>query len=114
ALVGAGVVELLAREMTADLQRLRDEGRVAAKRAGETRRIDLETKGVRFGHLLVDPDGRIDPRGVEGVSHDLVVRPFGWNGHTAALRAMVEDELAIHHGIQSHHLATTADPARIG
>src|SRR5690606_12109481 len=52
--------------------------------------------------------------GVEGVSHDLVVRPFGWNGHTADLRTMIEDELAIHHGMQSEWLARTAGPERVG
>src|SRR5271157_1881617 len=49
ALMGAGLIELLAREMTADLQAIRAAAIAEACATGKDARADLVTKGVRFG-----------------------------------------------------------------
>ena len=40
----------------------------------------LESKGVAFGRLGVEPDGSVDLSQVEGVDADLVIRPFSQKG----------------------------------
>ena len=113
-LVGAGIVELLGREMSAELGRAREALVAKAKAEGKPARGPLVAKGVSFGELEVRPDGLLDGTGVVGVDTDLVVKPFGWKGHFASLRDIVEDELNVHHGMQSTWLVERAEPARIG
>lgn len=114
ALVGAGLLELVAHEMSADLARRRGALLDAARSAGTPRRAELSTKGISFGFLTARPDGSIDTSEVSGIDADLVVRPFGWKGHTATLREFVESELATHHGMQSEFFVATASSARKG
>jgi mono/diheme cytochrome c family protein len=114
ALTGAGFVEILASEISAELARKRDALVAAAKANGGTVREPLTAKGVSFGFLGASADGSIDTRDVKGVEPDLVIRPFGWKGHTATIREMVEYELATHHGMQSDHLVANASPSLLG
>src|SRR5271163_4127032 len=60
ALTGAGLVELLAREMTADLQTIRADAVAKARASGADVRADLVSKGVRFGFITAHPDGVVD------------------------------------------------------
>jgi hypothetical protein len=112
-LVGAGLVELLAREMTAELQAIADKAAESADPKGGVR-IDLVAKGISFGFLTVASDGSVSWDDVQGVDRDLVVKPFGWKGHAASLREMVEDELNLHHGMQTTHLAEHGAAERVG
>lgn len=114
ALLGMGVLERLAQEMSAELAQQRDGLVRAAKRADGPLKVDLQAKGVSFGWLGVLADGSLDTRGLEGVAPDLVVRPFGWKGERGTLREVIEDEAALHLGMQSDHLARTGSPARVG
>ena len=103
---GAGYIEMLAREMTADLQSIRDS--LTPGQAGE-----LVTKGVRFGVLRRSPDGRWDTSQVEGLPAvslssagaagppDLIVRPWHQAGRVASLREFSNNAFNHHHGIQS-------------
>lgn len=50
---GSGVIEMLAREMSADLHAIRDEARQLAEGKGLPVRRLLETKGVSFGAITV-------------------------------------------------------------
>lgn len=100
-LFGAGLVELLAREMTRDLQALRARALNEARRSGEQLSVELQTKGVTFGTLTVMPDGRVDPNGIEGVDHDLVIRPFSHKGVMTSLRQFTINALNHHHGMQA-------------
>jgi len=106
-LLGLGAVELLAREMSVELRAAADAARERA--ASEQQRIEqpLHAKGISFGVVAALPDGSFDYEGVQGVDHDLVVRPFGWKGHQATLRDMTEESLQIHQGLVSKriHLA---------
>ncbi|MDH3234754.1 MAG: hypothetical protein OEQ29_14635 [Alphaproteobacteria bacterium] len=101
ALFGAGLIELLAREMTAELQAQRNTALSAARATGEAVSAALSTKGVGFGALTAAPDGTVDVSGVEGVDPDLVIRPFGQKGVSVSLRQFTVSALNAHHGIQA-------------
>ena len=88
ALMGAGLVELLAREMTADLQAIRAAAIAEACATGKDARADLVTKGVRFGSIVAHPDGIVDLDAIDGVDSDLIVRPFSRKGVFTSLQAI--------------------------
>ncbi len=95
-LFGVGGVELLAREMTQDLQDLE---RQALRNPGKS--IVLESKGIRFGSISADEHGTLDTSNVQGVDADLVVRPFGRKGDVASIREFDVDAMAFHLGMQA-------------
>ena len=113
---GSGYVEMLAREMTADLQAIRD----AITPGGSAA---LTTKGVDFGSLSRRPDGRWDTRQVKGLpgaslvpddSADppsLVIRPFHQAGRVVSLREFTNNAFNHHHGMQtSERFGDGTDP----
>lgn len=103
---GAGYLEMLARQMTEDLQHIRD-----SIRLGETK--DLVAKGVSFGKLTLTKEGLWDTAKVEGLprlsllstgSHDppiLVIRPWHQASNVVSLREFTNTAFNHHHGIQS-------------
>jgi len=103
---GAGYLEMVARQMTGDLQTIRD-----TIRAGETR--DLIAKGVRFGSLSRTKDGLWDTSKVEGLGRlslitagstsppTLIVRPWHQASNVVSLREFSNTAFNQHHGIQS-------------
>ncbi len=93
-LFGAGGVELLAKEMTDDLQALR-----ADAEQGPGQVVSLITKGIDFGTIVFE-DGDFDTSAVEGVAADLVVRPFGRKGEFATVRAFDVGAMQFHLGMQ--------------
>ncbi len=97
---GAGVLELLAAEMTEELHERRRVALAQAKTSGQKKGVKLVAKGVSFGRLEARPDGTVDLTGVNGVEADLVVRPFGWKGTHSTLRGIVEESFQIHLGVQ--------------
>ncbi len=97
---GAGLIELLAREMTADLQAQRMAALRTARATGKAFSIDLNSKDVSFGRLTAHADGSVDVSDFDGVDTDLVVRPFGQKGVFASLRQFTVNALNHHHGIQ--------------
>jgi cytochrome c peroxidase len=105
AMMGAGLIELLAREMTGELLAARESARAEARSSGSAARRELRAKGVSFGAVTVLPDGRVDPREIEGVDWDLVVRPFHQKGAVASLRDFTNTALNQHHGIQTSERA---------
>jgi mono/diheme cytochrome c family protein len=118
ALLGDGYVQQLGIEMTAELQ-----GEIAAakKQAAATGHFVtamLTSKGISFGSAVARPNGVVDSSNVAGVDVDLVVRPFGWKGTTAALRRFIEGALQAHHGMQAETLiavnCATPIPERVG
>jgi Di-haem oxidoreductase, putative peroxidase len=114
ALVALGVVQALAREMTRDLQKQRDDLVRDASRAGDAREARLTSKGVDFGALRVTPRGEVDASGVRGVDQDLVVKPFGWKGTLASFTDFAAEALQIHMGVQSDVLLASASPEVVG
>jgi Di-haem oxidoreductase, putative peroxidase len=112
ALIGAGVVQALAEEMTAELAAERATA-VARARAGHAAvDLDLVAKGVELGTLHVTAAGRVDTRDVHGVDPDLVVRPFGWKGTAATINEFLAEATALHFGITSADLLATNPTAR--
>ena len=101
ALMGAGLVELLAREMTADLQAIRADAVKRACASGAEVRADLVSKGVRFGWIVAHPDGMVDLDSVDGVDADLIVRPFSRKGVFTSLRQFTINALNVHHGMEA-------------
>lgn len=103
---GAGYIELLAREMTADLRVIRD-----ALQAGQS--APLTSKGVSFGQLARRADGTWDTSAVNGLPApslasagaaappSLILRPFHQAGAVISLRQFTNNAFNHHHGIQS-------------
>ena len=100
-LMGSGLVELLAREMTADLQAIRAAAIAEAYATGKDAHADLVTKGVRFGSIVAHPDGIVDLDAIDGVDADLIVRPFSRKGVFTSLRQFTINALNIHHGMEA-------------
>ena len=87
---GAGPIEMLAREMTADLQ-----AQSAAITSDGT--YTLTTKGIDFeievaGGVVVE---------AEGIDHDLIVKPFHQAGKVISLREFSANAMNHHHGMQA-------------
>ncbi|WP_282608977.1 di-heme oxidoredictase family protein [Pelagibius sp. Alg239-R121] len=100
-LMGSGLIELLAREMTLELQTTRRQALRDARKTGQPQKIDLVSKGVSFGHITATPDGMIDLDAIEGIDSDLVIRPFGQKGVMTSLRQFSVNALNHHHGLQA-------------
>lgn len=98
---GSGLQELLAREMTVDLEALREQALKDARASGKVITVDLTTKGVDFGTLTVSPDGMLDTSRIDGIDPDLVVRPFSQKGVFPSLRNFTVNVLNAHHGMEA-------------
>jgi hypothetical protein len=105
-MLGAGYLEMLARQITVDLQRTRD-----SLKLGETK--ELVSKGISFGKLTFTKAGLWDTSKVEGLgrlsllsadSHHpptLVIRPWHQASNVVSLREFTNTAFNHHHGIQS-------------
>lgn len=98
---GAGYIEMLARQMTADLQAIRDSLPAGASAA-------LVTKGVSFGTLTRVSQTVWDTSQVIGLAApslagnppSLIIRPFHQAGAVVSLRQFTNNAMNHHHGIQ--------------
>ena len=102
---GSGFVELLAREMTRDLQRIEEQAIEEARERGQIVRKPLISKGVDFGVIAAHPRGFTYTTEVEGVDGDLIVKPFIAKGVVTSLREFTNTALIQHHGMVSYELA---------
>jgi hypothetical protein len=105
-LFGAGYLEMLARQITEDLQKIRD-----SLKLGQAK--PLASKGIRFGKIKRRSDGLWDTTDVEGlpwaslISHgpqdppSLVIRPWHQAGNVVSIREFTNTAFNQHHGIQS-------------
>ncbi len=96
ALHGGGALQILAREITDELQRY-----IQAAPRPNVQDLRLQVQGVDFGTVKLMPDGRVDTSQLRAIDPDLVVRPFGWKGTHATLRRFAEEAFQVHHGLQS-------------
>ncbi|MCC6320014.1 MAG: hypothetical protein IT438_01080 [Phycisphaerales bacterium] len=99
-MMGSGPIEMLAREMSVQLGQIRERARADAQSTGQAQRRELRAKGIRFGHITVLPDGKIDPAEIQGVDWDLIVKPFNHKGAVASLREFTNNAMNHHHGMQ--------------
>lgn len=103
---GSGFIEMLARQMTADLQAIRD-----TTKPGESN--SLVTKGISFGIIARKLDGTWDTSRVEGLPApglatkdstdppDLIIRAFHQAGAVVSIRQFTNNAFNHHHGMQS-------------
>lgn len=113
---GAGYLEMLARQITNDLQCIRD-----AMQRGQTK--ELVAKGISFGKLTLTKGGLWDTTAVTGLprqslittsSNDppkLIIRPWHQAGNVVSIREFTNNAYNHHHGIQStERFGTDTDP----
>jgi Di-haem oxidoreductase, putative peroxidase len=102
---GSGFVEMLARQMTADLQAERD-----ATTSGSS--SYLMSKGVSFGILTHKADGTWNTSQVQGLAApslssqgttppSLIIRPMHQAGNVVSIRQFSNNAFNHHHGMQS-------------
>ncbi|HMS16991.1 MAG TPA: di-heme oxidoredictase family protein, partial [Planctomycetota bacterium] len=112
---GSGFIELLAREMTAELHAARDLLIPAAQTSGLPQSVALMSKGVSFGTLTALPSGALDTSLVVGVDGDLIIKPFHQKGVVVSLREFTNNAMNHHHGMQSaERFGLGADPDNDG
>lgn len=103
---GSGYTEMLARQITADLQTIRDGIEPGGSAA-------LVSKGLSFGTLARAADGSWDSAGIEGLvppsvasagpdaPPNLIIRPFHQAAAVISLRQFTNNAMNHHHGIQA-------------
>ena len=103
---GSGFIEMLARQITADLQGIRDSLAPGGSKA-------LISKGVSFGTIARGANGSWDVSKVEGIPAaslvrsgagdppSLILRPFHQAGRVVSLREFSNNAFNHHHGMQS-------------
>jgi hypothetical protein len=103
---GSGYIEMLARQVTADLQAIRDATPPGSQRP-------LVSKGISFGAIRHKTDGTWDTSMVSGIpwpslrpagaKHEpsLAIRPLHQAGNVISLREFANNAFNHHHGIQS-------------
>ncbi len=103
---GSGFIEMLARQITSDLQTIRN-----GLAPGES--AELTSKGISYGVLSRDADGSWDTSAVEGLPSaslstdgpddppNLIIRPFHQAGAVVSLREFTNNAFNHHHGIQT-------------
>ena len=107
---------MLARQITADLQAIRD----ATPPGGAS---PLVSKGISYGAIARRADGSWDASGVEGIAlpslattgpadpPSLIIRPFHQAGNVVSLRQFTNNAFNHHHGIQPvERFGVDADP----
>lgn len=112
---GSGFVEMLARQMTADLQAERN-----ATPPG--RSIRLMSKGISFGTLTHNIDGSWNVSRVQGLAApslsssgttppSLIIRPLHQAGNVVSIRQFTNNAFNHHHGMQSEErFGLNSDP----
>src|SRR6266700_650398 len=103
---GSGFIEMLARQITADLQSIRDTTPLGGSSV-------LISKGITFGAIRRNANGTWDTSHVVGISAlslkttgpkdppTLIIRPFHQAGNVVSLREFTNSAFNHHHGMQS-------------
>ena len=106
-LFAAGAVQVLAEEMTEELQAQQAAASAHVCTTNQPTTVTLNAKGITFGELIIIPQATtpcsvtVDTSGVVGVNPDLVVRPFQWKGVIASVRAFNRDAAHQELGMQA-------------
>ncbi|MCB9833592.1 MAG: hypothetical protein H6807_14075 [Planctomycetes bacterium] len=93
-LFGAGGIEAVGKEMTTDLQALKQQAFLNPNTV-----VSLDTKGINFGSISYD-GSNFDYSNVAGIDQDLVVRPFGRKGEFFTTRDFDRGAMQFHFGMQ--------------
>jgi hypothetical protein len=113
---GSGYIEMLARQITEDLQAIRDSTPPGTSRP-------LVSKGISFGTIARLADGRWVTTGVNGLAPpsltttgpanppSLIIRPFHQAGNVVSIRQFSNNAFNHHHGIQTtERFGSDTDP----
>jgi Di-haem oxidoreductase, putative peroxidase len=111
---GSGFIEMLARQMTAELQEERNHTSTGAS-------VVLTSKGVSFGTLKHNADGTWDVSQVQGIPApslvttnstppSLIIRPLHQVGNVVSVRQFSNNAFNHHHGIQAEERFGLGDP----
>jgi cytochrome c peroxidase len=106
-----GAIQRLAEEMTDELQDIRQLARNSACQTRDPVTRSLVAKGIRFGSLTVQRTAtnpcalKEDTTRVQGISEDLIVRPFQWKGSITSIRAFNRDAGHNELGMQAVEIA---------
>jgi cytochrome c peroxidase len=113
---GSGYIEMLARQITDDLQAIRNATPPGGSRA-------LVSKGISFGTIARAPDGHWITAGVQGIAApslatagaasppSLIIRPFHQAGNVVSIRQFSNNAFNHHHGIQTtERFGVNTDP----
>jgi len=113
---GAGYIEMLARQITAELQAIRDA-------TGPGASSPLTSKGISFGSIARGADGSWDVSRVAGLPRQalqtsgpasppsLVIRPFHQSGSVVSIREFTNNAFNHHHGMQTtERFGSNTDP----
>lgn len=108
-LLGNGLLQLLAQEITEDLQGIREAAGEAAKASpGKAVQRELTSKGVAYGTIVATANAAgevsFDVSGRQGVDPDLVVRPLGWKGNITIIRTITFGPAAGLMGMQAEEI----------
>ena len=113
-LIALGIPQRLAEEIAEDLSSQRETARLAACRDGVAE-VQLTSKGVDYGRLTLTRIAaspctvEIDTSEVDGLSPDLIPRPFGWKGTQSAIRVFVRNAAHNELGLQGTELVGATD-----
>ena len=113
---GAGYIEMLARQITAELRAIRDA-------TGPGVASPLTSKGISFGFIARGADGSWDVSRVAGLPRQalqssgpddppsLVIRPFHQSGSVVSIREFTNNAFNHHHGMQAaERFGSNTDP----
>lgn len=113
-LFALAIPQRLAEEMSLDLYLQRESARILACQQGSAT-ATLTAKGVDFGSLRFIRTAEnpcsvdINTDGLSGIDADLVIKPFGWKGNEATLRAFTRTAAHNEMGMQGVELVGDAD-----
>jgi hypothetical protein len=104
-MVGSGFIEMLARQMTADMQAI-----MAATPPGTS--SPLITKGISLGRIIHNADGTWDTSQVQGIpapslttsgttAPNCIIRSFHQSGNVISVRQFTNNAFNHHHGMQA-------------
>ncbi len=113
-LFALGIPQRLAEEISTELYAQRD---AAMQKACETgaATADLRSKGVDYGAVAMTRTEMepcvvsMDTTGLSGIDEDLVIRPFGWKGNHATIRAFTRGAAHNELGLQAVELVGDQD-----
>lgn len=109
-LFALGAVQRLAEEMTSELQAQREGLGARICASGQAGSQALAANGVDFGVISGERTAEtpclvnFDMAGIEGIDEDLIIRPFGWKGNHATIRAFTRGAAHNELGMQAVEL----------
>ncbi|WP_428269447.1 di-heme oxidoredictase family protein [Haliangium sp.] len=95
---GGGLIQILAEDMTAELQTLKQN---ALDNPDTAVALKVADGQVDYGTITCDSQGDCNYESVVGISPDLIVRPMGWKGNFPTLRGFSSDAGFGEMGMQS-------------